>query len=289
MNFLALSLTGRVMNVVYKKSRVLLSSFLGGVYAVVAVVFAFPGALHVTVGLLLSALLVLIAFGKGGRISLFLRSFVLFYFSSVLLGGGIEALFALLEQSFGMRGSAVLRPADAVLVFGFLAYFILRFCSRFLSGGGLPHSVNVSIAYGGRTVSLPLLVDSGCFLSDPITGKGAILVSHTALRTLFPAEIIAAATGTRVSMPESISLARRSRLLPMKGAGGERLLLAFRPDEVRLLSDGATLDVWVAIYAADTVRFGGCRGLLPATLLYARDCGNLGKKSRKTKKRSSLP
>ena len=187
-----------------------------------------------------------------------------------------------------MRTNAILRPADTVLVLGFLAYFILRQLSRFLTGGGLPHSVNVSISYGGRALSLPLLVDSGCFLSDPVTGKSAILVSHSALRTVFPAEVIAAATGARVSMPESLFLARRSRLLPMKGAGGDRLLLAFRPDEVRLLSDGATLDVWVAIYTADTARFGGCRGLLPATLLYARDGGSFGKKTRKTKKRSPL-
>ena len=289
MNFLALSLAGRVMHISTKKSRLLLSSFLGGIYAVIAVIFSFPGALHVVVGVLLSALLVLIAFGKGGRLALFLRTFALFYFSSILLGGGIEALFSLLEEAFGMRTTVLFRPADAVLVLGFLSYFILRFISRFLSGGGLPHSTSVSITYGGRSISLPLLVDSGCLLCDPVTGKGAILVSVSALKTVLPKEVIASAEGTRVAMPQTLSLARRSRLLPMRGAGGERLLLAFRPDEVRLISDGALLDVWVALYRDDAVRFGGCRGLLPASLLYGRNASTQKNNQTKSRKGSFLP
>lgn len=281
MNFLALSLTGGVMHIKYKKGRLLLSSLLGGIYAVLAVIFAFPGGLHITVGILLSALLVLIAFGStGGGAGLYLRAFALFYFSSVLLGGGVEALFSLLEEALGMRTDAFLRPADAILIIGFLAYFVLRGISKFL-GGGLPHSVEVRITYGERSVSLPLLVDSGCSLSDPISGKGAILVSSSALRTVLPSAVIAAAEGKRITMPKEHSHAGRCRLLPMKSVGGERLLLAFRPDRVTLLADGGSFDVWVALWTEKGIPFGGCHGLLPASLLYARE-------GRKTKEKGGI-
>ena len=273
LNFLTLSLAGSVMHVSYKKRRLLLAAFLGGVYALVAVLCAFPGGLHIFVSILLSAFLVLISFGRCGRAGLFFRTFALYYFSNILLGGGMEALFGILEATLGMRQDALLRPADAVLLIGFLAYFILRLLSRYLGGGALPYSVNVSISFDGRSVTLPLLVDSGCHLSDPITGKGAILVSVSALRAVFPTGVIASASQTSVGVPKELSLARRSRLLPIKSAGGERLILAFKPDEVRLLSDGATLDVWVGLYVADGTRFGGCKGLLPASLLYGREKG----------------
>lgn len=271
LNFLALSLTGSVMHVVHKKRRLFLASVLGGAYALVAVLCAFPGALHTVVGVLLSALLVLIAFGWCGRLGLFFRTFALFYFSVLLLGGGMEALFALLEETFGMRTDAVLRPADAVLVIGFSAYFILRFLARYLGGGELPHSVNVRIEHEGRSVTLSLLVDSGCLLSDPITGRGAILVSASSLGTVLPSEVISAAKARHVEIPQELSLAKRTRLLPLRGVGGEHLILAFRPDEVRLLTDGGTLDVWVGLYPSESTRFGGCRGLLPASLLYGRE------------------
>ncbi len=271
MNLLALSLCGAVMHLKYKRRRLILSASLGGIYALLAVLLSFPSVLHIVAGGLLSALLVHIAFGFQGKASLFFRSFVLFYFSSVLLGGGIEALFSLLEQIFGMRMNALVRPADVLLVLGFTAYFLLSLAARFLGGGALPRSVTVRIRYGERSVNLPLLVDSGCMLSDPITGKGAILVSAASLRTVLPREVIETAEAKRVDMPKELSYARRCRLLPMVGVGGERLLLAFRPDEVRLLSDGGTLDVWVAIYTSDTARFGGCRGLFPSSLLYGRE------------------
>lgn len=282
MNLLALSLTGTVMHIKYKKGKLLLASSLGGVYAVLAVILGFPGALHITVGILLSALLILIAFGGAGGKKLFLRSFALFYFSSVLLGGGIEALFSLLESAFGMRSHGVFRPADVVLVIGFLSYFLLRVVSRFLDGGGLPNSVNVRIAYEERSVTLPLLTDSGCRLTDPISGKGAILVCASALRGVLPAELLSSAEGKRIAMPKKHSLASKCRLLPMVSVGGEQLLLAFRPDAVTLVQDGGTLDVWVALYTGDAARFGGCRGLLPSSLLYAR--GGMLKKEKGVRK-----
>ena len=270
MDLLALSLCGAVMHLKYKRGRVLLSSALGGIYATLAVVLAFPPTLHITVGILLSALLVLLSFGTAGGVGLFLRAFALFYFSAALLGGGIEALFSLLEQTFGGRTQGVTRPADAVLAIGFFAYFVLRFLSYFLGGGALPHSVSVRVSYEGRSITLPLLVDSGCTLNDPITGRGGILVDAKTVRNVFPPSVLLAAEKKNLSLPQEHRMAGRCRLFPVLGVGGERLLLAFRPDEITLLTDGGSLDAWVVLYTGKGVRFDGCRGLLPASLLYGR-------------------
>ena len=272
MNLLALSLSGGVMHLKYKRRRVLFASMFGGIYATLAVVLVFPGALHILAGILLSVLLVLIAFGNEGYgFALFLRTFALFYFSSILLGGGIEALFSLMEEGFGMRENAVFRPADAVLAIGFFVYFLMRFITYFLGGGRLAHSVSVRIVYGERSVTLPLLVDSGCKLKDPITGRGGILVSSFAVRNVFPKEVLAAAEKKNVTLPTDHKIAGRCRLFPVVGVGGERLLLAFRADGVSLLSDGGSLDAWVILYCGESKRFDGCHGLLPASLLFARD------------------
>lgn len=283
MNLLALSLTGGVMHLRYGKGRLIVSSVLGGLYSVFAVVFSFQSTLHIVVGVFLSALLVLISFGGAGQGGgFFLRAFLLFYFSSVLLGGGIEALFSLLEGLFGMRNDLVFRPADAVLAVGFGAYFILRAVSALLCGGETPHSVSVRISWEGRSVTLPLLVDSGCRLTDPITGKCAVIVSANALRGVLPSAVLNAAGEKRITIPKDHSLAGRCRLMPMRTVGEERLLLAFRPSEVLLLGDGGSLDVWVALATERAGRYGGCSGLFPANLLYGRTANGKTKKVKRT-------
>lgn len=284
LNLLALSLAGAVMHLPVRRSRLFLAAALGGAYAVAAILFSMPGSLHVLISILISALLVLVTYGKSGRLSLFFRTLALFYFSSLLLGGAIDALFALVEKTLGAQVRSPFRSADAVLALGFLAYLFLRFLSRLLGGGELPHSVSVRIEQDGRSVTLPLLVDSGCSLHDPLTGKGAILVSVSALRSVLPHDVLSSAERAAVSMPQERRSALRCRLLPMQGAGGEKLLLAFRPDEVSLLSDGRKLDVWVALYTSDSTRFGGCRGLLPAAFLYGRGTANGTGKRIKTRK-----
>lgn len=271
MNLLALSLTGMILHVKCKKIRLFISSLLGGAYSLSAVLFSFPGWLHITVGILLSCLLVLISFGDQGRGTVFfLRIFLFFYFTSVLLGGGIEALFSLLEGAFGMRTDLVFRPADAVLVIGFFAFFIFKGILGLLSGGGLPHSTDIRVVYGERSVTLSLLVDSGCTLADPISGRGAILVSADALRNVFPPSVLEAARERKVTIPKEHALAGRCRLLPMRGVGEEKLLLAFRPKEVTLVADGGSLDVWVAICHEKSARFGGFGGLCPTAILTGR-------------------
>ena len=269
MNLLALSLTGALLHLPYARRRALLAAALGGVYACVAVLFAFPPLLHIAVGVLLSALLLLITFGSGGGAVLFLRTYALFYFSSVLLGGGIEALFSVLESAFGTDGGGVVRPADAVLCLGFVAYLLLSLALRLFDGGGVPRYVPVRISYEGKSVTLSLLVDSGCLLSDPITGKRAIVVSRDALRGVFPEAFLSIGKGGRVELPRDGKYTGRCRLIPASGAMGCALMLAVRADALVLLTDGAPLDALVAISTKGT-RFGGAQGLLPLALLCGR-------------------
>ena len=103
-----------------------------------------------------------------------------------------------------------------------------------------------------------------------------------AVRNVFPREVLAEAEKKNLSLPREHRIAGRCRLFPVLGVGGERLLLAFRPDEITLLTDGGSLDAWVVLYTGRVGRFDGCRGLLPASLLYGR-AANLGKVGSKRK------
>ena len=159
-----------------------------------------------------------------------------------------------------MRTSAVLRPADAVLIVGFLVYFVLRFLSRFLGGGGLPHSVNVSIKNDGRTVSVPLLVDNahGAYLNflspslHPIA-LGADACCDSAHKTL-PVLTGGAYLHISPNAPASFTENARNALALFASTSPSYLILQSLDLCNRYLSDGYTEKLRACIHNIEKVK-----------------------------------
>ena len=207
--------------------RCLAAAVLGGVYAVL---IWLPGLdrlsspfFKLAVGLLMA----LIAYGGEERP---LRCAFSFFAVSAAFGGTLWAL----------SGGGPVRLSLPVLALGFAGcygLFTLIFRAR---GQALGKSrTEVLLAFLGREVRFPVLVDTGNCLADPISGAPVLIVNAHALRPLFrgnaallelpPVELVE----TCAAVPE---LAGRVRLLPFSAVGGGGLLPVFRPE--RLLIDG---------------------------------------------------
>ncbi len=273
MNYLSLSLTARILHRSASVGRKLLASFLGGLYAVLAVVFSFSLLLHIPVLLLLSAFILFITFGNMGSGRLFLGGFLAFYIANFLLGGAAEALFGYLEDVFGTRTFFRLRAADIALIVGFTSYFLLKLAFRYFTGTPIAKQVSVRFSLGNRNLTLPLLVDSGCLLADPISGKAAVLVSVDAMEGFLPKEMFLYLKKRTDTLPSRSFLERRIRLLPAESVGGRKLLTALRLDGVFLVSEHGKdipLDVLVA-FSDEGCDFGGCKGILPARVYASKN------------------
>lgn len=276
LDFLSLLLAGILLHLKRRSVRLLLSSFLGALYATIAVVLSFHPILHIVISLLLSFLMVSIAYRGFGGAARFFFAVLAFYLGSVLLGGAIEALFSLLEGILFMRESASLRTSDLILLLGFLSFGVIYAAERIFGSAPLKKVATVRIRFGERSLTLPLLVDSGCLLADPISGKAALLVRLEALGDLLPGEIITCARSKSAYMPRNPESARRCRLIPAESLDERRLLLSVRADELSLLPEKrgkgkeATLDAYIALYSTEKSRFGGFDGLFPSSLLPLR-------------------
>ena len=273
MNYLSFGLTAHLMHRPLHLWRRFLASFLGGVYAVLSVLLAFPSVLHIPTLLLLSVILLRIAFGRLGGGSLFWGGFCVFCLSNFLLGGAAEWLFAYMEQAFGTRSYFGIRSSDIALFACFAAYFILKGILRFFSGTPVPNGASVRFVLGNRSLTLPLLVDSGCLLSDPISGKAALLVGVDAMEGFLPKEMFLYLKGRTHALPDHSFLEKRIRLLPSESVGGKKLLTALRLDGVFLLTaekKEVPLDVFVA-FSEDAQEFGGYKGILPARVYLSKN------------------
>ncbi|MBO5652949.1 MAG: sigma-E processing peptidase SpoIIGA, partial [Clostridia bacterium] len=164
MNYLSFGITARLTHRPLRLPRRLASSLLGALYAVLAVLLAFPLVLHIPVLVFLSFLLLRIAFGKMGSGKLLFGAFCAFCLSNFLLGGAAEWLFGYMEQAFGTRTYFGLRSSDVALLAGFGAYLVLKLVLRFFSDTPVSGGASVRFVLGNRSLTLPLLVDSGCLL-----------------------------------------------------------------------------------------------------------------------------
>ena len=274
LDFLSLVLVGLLLHLKRSTLRLLLSSSLGALYATLAVLFSIHPVIHIFLSLTFSLLLVSLAyrgFGSGVR---FFGAVLGFYLACVLLGGAVEALFTVLEGILFVRDDATLRTGDVVLLLGFLAFGLIYAAERFFGDSPLKKVATVRIRFGEKALTLPLLVDSGCLLSDPISGKAALLVRLEALGDILPSEIITCARSKSAYMPRDPASARRCRLIPAQSLDGRRLLLSVRADELSLLPEKkgkgseTVLDAYIALYSVEKARFGGFDGLFPSSLLH---------------------
>lgn len=188
--------------------RTALAAGLGGVYGGACLVppLAFLGGILWRIVFL--ALMAVLAFGFSQSA---LRRGVLFAFLSFALGGAAAGLG---------RGSFGGLCAGAALV-GLMGVFSLR-------SGQLRSAVPVTLQWGGRTVHLTALHDSGNLLRDPVSGERVLvadasvagrLLSLTEDQLRHPAETL-----TRQAAPGL-------RLIPYHAVGKEgAMLLAVRCD-----------------------------------------------------------
>lgn len=189
---LALYVTSRLSGLTPRLTRVVAASFLGGIYAVLCSVPLFYPLGNLIPQILVASLLVWIVFGIR---TIFLRLCLLFFVLSCAMGG----VFLAVAQSFDRCGvSDTLEHMNWKVFFlvGGLCYFFLSVVFR----GSAKHYVSGEISegslrYGGRSVPLNVLLDTGHTLRNPYTGNEVLIVWLDATRELWRDEEWAVLSG----------------------------------------------------------------------------------------------
>lgn len=243
--------------------RWLAASALGGGYAVLAAVLpalsALPVRLLAGVGLCAAAF--------GGKPA-FGRVCALYFVVAASFAGLAAALGAATGRKllFG-AGYYVSVPFRVLLLAAAAGYALSGVLLRgdALHGPLRREVERLTIRFDGREREVRLLHDTGNSLTEPASGRPAIVLGRAAADSLLGAQIGQAWAGTKDAAaclaalpPETAS---RFGLLPYRAVGVESgLLLYFRPDSVRR-ADGTMLDCVCAI-GPDRIGQGAYDGLI---------------------------
>ena len=130
-------------------------------------------------------------------------------------------------------------------------------------------SAEVELVFDGRAVRLHAMCDSGNLLRDTISGRPVLIADTAATEALFlgkypPASSWSAETLSELPEP----LARRIRLIPTNSVGGDRLMVALRPDGLLLHDQSGTHTADALVGFAELhCALRDCKALIPPELL----------------------
>ncbi|HIE13591.1 MAG TPA: sigma-E processing peptidase SpoIIGA [Desulfotomaculum sp.] len=258
MNYAILHLTAKLAGAPYRVFRLLAASFIGSLY-VFAVFFPESDYYYNFAGkFLISAVMVLMAFGVESR-RRFLTMWVVFYGVSFAVGGVVLGINSLVGRAGGTGGGywrlwpGVAVALATVVVIGRKGVILRR---RVAEGF---FRVPVTIHLGAKKLGLEALLDTGNELADPVSKDPVVIVEYEAVKDLLPPELREALTqdwepdlAKIAGRTEDPGWLTRLRLIPYRSLGKTGgLLLGFKPDAVEVIYGGRavkTSRVVVGIY-----------------------------------------
>ena len=267
-DYLLLLAAARLAGEPLRRLRFLAGAALGGLYAAALFLPGLAFLAHPLCRLAAAALMLVTAYGGSRRL---LRQGLLFLALTCAFGGGVVAIGLLGNRGLTLGNGVFYSPLDLKTVllsaagcYGVLTLVFRRIGRHTAAGGELARA---RLTLEGREVVLTALVDTGNTLTDPVSGRPAMVVEGEAAAGLFPpdhrperADLLDPAGGlARLGTGE---WRRRLRLLPYRAVGVDRgLLLAVRADGLEL--DGvARGPVLVALSPTPVSDGGGYRALI---------------------------
>ncbi len=255
MDLLCLMMTAALLHRYIKRWRAILGASLGGIYAVLSLFFLPDGVIGFLFDIVMALLICSVAFyGKKLPVSRLFKILAVYLLVSVLLGGVMTALFALLNR-LNLPLELIEKDGLSVWTFSLLAAvasFATAKGGRFLGLSSKTKTVKLELSLFGKRTTLTALVDSGNLLKDPLSGKSVIVVRREALRHVLPPRLYHACRRGGVSdwLTEAAELGG-FRLIPAQSATDSALLPAFSPEKLTVTDQKEVYDADYLIAIAD--------------------------------------
>lgn len=263
LDYLLLSVCGRVTASPRNVKRLILAAVVGGAYAGISLFPGFSFLGNVFWQLVFGVCMCLLAFGPGRCL---VRQCVVLFLLAAAFSGLVLVLTELFSAPGAMVGGRVYYPISlsVLLLTGGVAYGLMKWgLSRLKHQGG--DVAELEITLNGNRVQLTALRDTGNTLHDPISGCQVLVADWTVLRRLLPQTCLRREQFSEPAglLEELSSQAPQAsfRLIPYKAVGVEHgLLLALRPEEVKI--NGRREQLLVGFSPVEISDGGGYEALL---------------------------
>ena len=281
MNYIILLATGLILKLKIKHIRLILASLLGAIYSIVAYTRVLEVYSSFVLKIILSVLIVYIAFNPQ-KVKQLWKDILIFYLTSFVFGGAAFALIYIVKpQDILMKNGLFLGtyPLKTVILGAIIAFFIIITAFTVVKKKISKKDMfcKTEIQLNGEKIKANTMIDTGNMLKEPITNTPVIVVEHTLLYQCMPKEILNNLEniigGDLEKIPDKIKeeYILKLKLIPFSSLGKQNgMLIGIKSEYVKIITEEQEKikeNVIIGIYNKSLTKKGEYRALMGIELL----------------------
>ena len=275
MNYIILFATGLVIKLKISQIRIIIASILGAAYSIIAYAGIFKIYSSFGLKILLSILIVYIAFNPQNFKKMW-KYILIFYLTSFVFGGAVFALIYVVKpQEILMKNGLFLGtyPLKTAILGAIIGFFIMVTAFSIVKSKITKKDMfcDIEIKLNEKIIKTKAILDTGNLLKEPITNTPVVVVEHTLLYECIPKEILnnleKIIGGDFEKLPNNIreEYVLKLKLIPFSSLGKTNgMLLGIKPEYLKVIGEEerVTRNVIIGIYNKSLTKKGEYRALM---------------------------
>lgn len=281
MNYIILLATGIILKKQIKNTRLIIASFIGAIYSIIAYVSTLEIYSNIVLKLLLSIVIVYIAYNPQ-KLKALWKDILIFYLTSFVFGGAAFALIYVIKpQEILMKNGLFLGtyPLKTAILGGIIGFTLIVVAFKLVKNKISKKDMfcEIEIKINNHIIKTVAMIDTGNLLKEPITNTPVIVVEHTLLYNSIPKEILdnldAILGGDLEKIPEKIRLdyISKLKLIPFSSLGKQNwMLVGIKPEYIKINQEEKTSikdNIIIGIYNKSLTKRGEYRALAGMEIL----------------------
>lgn len=281
MNSIILFATAIILKINPRTVRVILSSAIGSIYAIITYVTEMPIYTSVISKALLAIIMVYVAFNPQ-NIKKMWKQVAIFYLTSFVFGGvTLYLIYYIKPQEILTRngifiGDYVLK---VIMLGAIVAFIMIKISLKIIKTKIMPKDMYCRIKFklNEKIIEAIAMIDTGNLVKEPITNTPVVIVESTLLEDVLPIQIlnnlekILGGDFSQISEEMQEKYISKLRCIPFSSLGKQNgMLLGIRADEIQVEIDDEkhiTNNVIIGIYDKSLTKRGEYRALVGIELL----------------------
>ena len=257
LNYIIILSTAIISKEKIKFLRIILSSFIGGIFAIFSYVIEISVTTNIIGKIIISILMMKIAFNQK-KIQKFIKTLIFFYLVSFTFGGiAFMLLFFVNPQKIIIEGRRLvgIYPIKITLLASIVGFIIISIVAKIIKSKLTKSSMicDLEISYRGKLKKIRTMLDTGNLLIEPISNSDVVVVESESLKEIISNDILdninTIINGKWLDNDNIHSY--KLKIIPFSSLGNDNgLLIGFKPDYIKIYSEEEIIrnDIIVGIY-----------------------------------------